>query len=143
MDKSANGNIEKREEKVIWPLPFMPRENLGGLNFFLEGDSMTKMTERQKEDLLTAYKRHKDKPNFQCGGLKTGWALSRKGFVKLAKRQYDDWTQWEITEAGIKYVEDTVVLPCDKCKNQSNSCTAMHPWCYDYTAKRFESKGLI
>jgi hypothetical protein len=65
-----------------------------------------KLTERQKKDLITAYKRIHDKPCFYSGGLKTGWALSRKGFVNLAKRQFDDWTQWIISEKGIKFVED-------------------------------------
>lgn len=59
-----------------------------------------KLTERQKQDLLNAYYRTKDNCNW--GGLKTGWALSRKGLVKLADIQLDDWTMWTITDKGIE-----------------------------------------
>lgn len=57
-----------------------------------------KLTDRQKEDLIKAYSRGKN----GWGGLKTGWTLSRKGFVDLSEIQLSDWTMWTITDQGIE-----------------------------------------
>ena len=57
-----------------------------------------KLTDRQKLDMLKIHALGKD----GWTGLKTGWSLSRKGLVKLAVIQLDNWTMWTITEKGIE-----------------------------------------
>jgi hypothetical protein len=104
---------------------------------------LTKMTIKQTSDLVKIYLRHKSFGVIRCSGLKTGWALERKGFVKLSVYQLRDWTQWEITESGIKYVEDQKLLEkrCDNCfhnksqgdtsfckENSESACVRFDKW---------------
>ena len=61
------------------------------------------LTRRQIQDLLKALADSKTfLANGIGSGLKTGWALSRKGLVELADIQLDNWTRWKITQKGIE-----------------------------------------